>query len=105
MIIQQRINDKLVQQLSPQHLDVVNESNNHNVPAGSESHFKVTIVADAFSGKRLIQRHRLVNQVLADELANDIHALALHTYTASEWQEKFGQVPDSPQCMGGSKRG
>lgn len=103
MIIQQRINDKLVQQLSPQHLDVVNESNNHNVPAGSESHFKVTIVSAAFTGKRLIQRHRLVNQVLANELANDIHALALHTYTAEEWQEKFGQVPDSPQCLGGSK--
>lgn len=103
MKIQQQINDKLRQQLAPQYLEVVNESNNHNVPAGSESHFKVTIVADAFADKRLIQRHRLVNKVLANELADDIHALALHTYTAAEWSEKFGQVPDSPQCLGGSK--
>ena len=104
MIVQQRINDKLLTALTPEHLDVVNESHNHNVPAGSESHFKVTIVADAFTGKRLIQRHRLVNQILAEELANDIHALALHTYNKEEWQKKFGQVPESPQCMGGSKR-
>jgi BolA protein len=103
MKIQQQINDKLRQQFAPQYLEVVNESNNHNVPAGSESHFKVTIVADAFADKRLIQRHRLVNKVLANELADDIHALALHTYTAAEWSEKFGQVPDSPQCLGGSK--
>ena len=103
MIVQQRINDKLQAELSPEYLEVVNESHNHNVPSGSESHFKVTIVADAFSGKRLIQRHRLINQILADELANDIHALALHTYNKEEWQTKFGQVPESPKCMGGSK--
>lgn len=103
MIVQQRINDKLQAELSPEYLEVVNESHNHNVPSGSESHFKVTIVADAFSGKRLIQRHRLINQILADELANDIHALALHTYSKEEWQTKFGQVPESPKCMGGSK--
>jgi BolA protein len=103
MKIQQQINDKLRQQLAPQYLEVVNESNSHNVPEGSESHFKVTIVADVFADKRLIQRHRLVNKVLANELADDIHALALHTYTAVEWSEKFGQVPDSPQCLGGSK--
>ncbi|MBT0585337.1 BolA family protein [Alteromonas oceanisediminis] len=104
MIVQQRIIDKLNTALSPEYLQVENESHNHNVPAGSESHFKVTLVAPAFEGKRLIQRHRLVNQTLADELANDIHALALHTYTAAEWQSKFGQVPESPKCMGGEKR-
>jgi BolA protein len=104
MRVQQQIIDKLSAELSPVHLDVVNESHNHNVPDGSESHFKVTLISEVFSGKRLIQRHRLVNKTLAFELANEIHALALHTYTPEEWQEKFGQVPESPQCLGGSKR-
>ena len=104
MIIQQQITAKLEAEFSPQYLEVLNESHNHNVSSGSESHFKVTLVSEAFAGKRLIQRHRAVNQVLADELANAIHALALHTYTAEEWQTKFGQVPESPKCLGGSKK-
>jgi BolA protein len=45
----------------------------------------------------------MVNSVLKDELANDIHALALHTYTQEEWQTQFGEFPKSPNCLGGSK--
>lgn len=98
------IEQKLLTSFEPLHLEVVNESNNHNVPVGSESHFKVVIVAKAFEGERLIKRHRLVNAVLAIELAEKIHALALHTYTESEWQDKYqGNVPTSPNCLGGSK--
>jgi BolA protein len=104
MIIEQQITDKLTTHFTPDYLEVVNESHNHNVPSGSESHFKVTLVCNAFEGKRLLQRHRAVNQLLSDELANHIHALALHTYTADEWQDKFGRVPESPKCLGGSKR-
>ena len=104
MNIKQQIIDKLVADLSPIHLEVVNESQNHNVPPGSESHFKVTLVSDEFVDIRLLQRHKRVNQILAFELANAIHALALHTYTLDEWNKKVGKVPESPQCMGGSKR-
>ncbi|MGY5450289.1 BolA family protein [Agarivorans sp. MS3-6] len=101
MRVETLINEKLQQQFSPRYLEVKNESHMHNVPAGSESHFKVTIVSDEFEGKRLLQRHRAVNQVLAEELKNDIHALAMHTYTSSQWAEQQ-QTPDSPQCRGGS---
>ena len=101
--IQQTIEQLLQQQFSPSYLQVVNESSNHNVPAGSESHFKVTIVSEQFAAKRLIQRHRMVNQCLKDILANHIHALALHTYTAEQWQQNQQQSPDSPDCRGGSK--
>ena len=83
---------------------MINESFKHNVPEGSESHFKVVIVTPAFSGERLIKRHRAVNLVLKDELANDIHALALHTYTQEEWKKLFGEFPQSPNCLGGSKQ-
>ena len=83
MTAQSTIETKLAEALSPLHLEVINESGNHNVPPGSESHFKVVLVAAEFEGQRLIARHRRVNGVLADELANSIHALALHTYTGS----------------------
>ena len=101
--IEARIFAKLQSQFSPIELDVVNESHQHNVPPGSESHFKVIVVADEFEGKRLIARHRLVNSCLADELKNDIHALAIHTYSLEEWQG-IDNVPLSPKCLGGSKR-
>ena len=102
MKIQQTIEAKLTDTFVPHHLSVENESRNHNVPEGSESHFKVIVVSDEFNGKRLLQRHRAINACLADELANHIHALAMHTYTLEEWQQQ-NAVPDSPNCMGGSK--
>ncbi|WP_018691593.1 BolA family protein [Algicola sagamiensis] len=105
MIIQNEIERKLLEAFETQHLEVLNESEKHNVAPGSESHFKVTIVTDAFAGLRLIQRHRQVNELLADELKKDIHALALHTYTPQEWYEYYSEEPPpSPRCLGGSKR-
>lgn len=102
-MLQEVIETKLREAFSPLELKVINESFMHNVPAGSESHFKVVIVSEKFEGQRLIARHRQVNQVLADELANHIHALSMHTYTASEWKEQNQLAPDSPMCLGGSK--
>lgn len=103
MSMQQAIEAKLTTQLQPQHLQVVNESSSHNVPPGSESHFKVIVVSDQFTAKNLLARHRMINQVLAEELQSKIHALALHTYTAAEWQEKQAAAPQSPPCLGGGK--
>lgn len=100
--MQQTIISKLEQALSPQHLEVINESHMHNVPEGSESHFKVVIVSDDFKDKMLVARHRLVNKVLEHELRSGIHALALHTMTMEEWYEK-GKAADSPPCEGGGK--
>ncbi len=102
MSMQSVIEQKLADQINPSHLQVINESGNHNVPPGSESHFKVVIVSDAFDGKPLLARHRLINKVLAEELQNRIHALALHTYSNAEWQETR-QAPASPPCHGGGK--
>lgn len=102
MTIQQSIEGLLQDAFQPQHLEVVNESSNHNVPPGSESHFKLVIVSDAFEGKKLIERHRAVNQALAAPLQQGVHALAMHTYTPAEWQQRQA-APASPQCMGGGK--
>lgn len=104
MLVAQIINDTLVDALAPVHLDVINESNNHNVPANSETHFKVVIVSNAFTEQSLIQRHRSMNKLLAEQLAGPVHALSLHTHTEQEWLDKGGVVPDSPPCRGGGVR-
>jgi len=104
MSVQSTIEDKLANGINAMHLEVVNESNNHNVPPGSESHFKVVLVSNDFEGQNLITRHRVINKLLAEELQHQIHALALHTYTESEWRDRHGEAPLSPPCRGGSKR-
>jgi len=104
MTTQGIIEEKLLTAFSPLYLDVINESHKHNVPQGSESHFKVIIVTNNFEEQRLIKRHRAVNKVLAEELAEKIHALALHTYTEKEWKDYYADnTPLSPKCLGGGK--
>lgn len=103
MTVEHDIRTKLEQALQPQYLEVLNESNRHNVPPGSESHFKVVVVCDDFAGKQLLARHRMINKILAAELAGGIHALALHTLTPDEWAQTGG-APASPPCMGGGKK-
>ncbi|MDZ7686222.1 MAG: BolA/IbaG family iron-sulfur metabolism protein [Gammaproteobacteria bacterium] len=98
MQLQQTIEDKLADTIDLKHLEVMNESGNHNVPPGSESHFKVVLVADEFADMKLVQRHRRINQVLADELAGPVHALAIHAYTEDEWRDRQGGAPMSPPC-------
>ena len=100
--LQPEIIRKLQESIVFEKLEVINESHMHSVPPNSETHFKVVAVAEAFEGKRLVARHQTLYRLLADELAGEVHALALHLYTPSEWQQKQ-VVPDSPSCMGGSK--
>lgn len=100
MSTQQTIEEKLASGFSLQHLQVINESDQHNVPAGSESHFKVVLVSNEFEGTRLIARHRLVNDTLSAELSGGVHALSIHTYTPDEWHKRHGDVPMSPPCLG-----
>ncbi len=102
MKVQSSIEAKLQQEFSPNHLEVINESHMHNVPPGSESHFKVIVVSEDFEGKRKVPRHQSIYKVLAQELDGMIHALAIHTYTPEEWASESG-APSSPECLGGSK--
>jgi BolA family transcriptional regulator, general stress-responsive regulator len=76
------ITEKLTKAFVPQSLEVVDESHQHVGHAGhrpgGETHFRVHIVAQAFQGKSRLQRHRMVNEILAGELAGGVHALAIH---------------------------
>ena len=99
----QSIHDKLSLILQPTHLDVENESRMHSVPAGSETHFKVLVVSDAFEGLGLVDRHRRVNAALADELSTGLHALTIRALTPAQWSEQGAPDFQSPRCLGGSK--
>ena len=101
--VQQRIQAKLDQAFAPAELQVLNESYMHNVPEGSESHFKVVVISTRFDGERLVARHRAVTTTLADELAGPVHALSIEAHTPDEWQAKGHSIAPSPVCLGGSK--
>ena len=103
MNVHKTIEQKISEALSPTHLQVINESHMHNVPPGSESHFKLVVVTDTFSGVPRVRRHQTVNGILKDELAGPIHALSMETLTMEEWERKAGVVRASPDCLGGSK--
>ncbi len=103
MITETTITQKLQAALGPQHLEVINESHRHAVPANSETHFKLLVVCSEFEGMSLIKRHRMLNGLLKEELEGGVHALALHTLTPEEWEKKQGKVAESPKCLGGGK--
>ena len=94
----QRIESFLDRGIVLLHLNVIDESQGHNVPDGSESHFKVIAVSDDFEGLSRINRHRRINSLLQSEFDRGMHALAIHAYTESEWKDRFGEAPLSPPC-------
>lgn len=98
-----RIREKLQSSLNPVHLVVENESHMHNVPKGSETHFRVLVVSEKFVGLKRIDRQRLVNEALAEELQGGVHALAQRALTPLEWSESDKVDVTSPPCYGGSK--
>ncbi len=96
------ITQKLTTGLAPLHLEVENESSMHNVPKGSETHFRVMVVSPVFEGLGPVDRHRRIHELLQGELAAGLHALTLKLLTPAQWEA--GARPEaSPKCLGGSK--
>lgn len=77
-------------------LKIINESFMHNVPEGSESHFKIVIVSEDFLNLTMIQRHKLVYKKL-DNLMTKIHALSIHAFDKNEFKLN-PIILDSPEC-------
>lgn len=96
MSLEQQLIERL-QQLSPEYLQIVNESSGHGgYFPGKESHFKAVIVSEAFTGLCLVQRHQKVYAAAGDLLgAGNIHALAIHVFVPEEWKN---QDTTSPEC-------
>jgi BolA protein len=88
MTVAEQIRRKLTAALAPSRLDIVDESARHAGHAGArpegETHFRLTIVSAAFEGRTRVDRHRLVNALLAEELIGRVHALSLTTLTPDE---------------------
>jgi BolA protein len=82
------ITAKLTEAFAPQSLKVEDESHQHAGHAGhregGQTHYRVYIVAEAFKGKTRIERHRMINTTLSDELAAGVHALAIHAAAPGE---------------------
>ncbi len=91
--------ENALQALQPEHLQVLDESHMHS--RGQETHYKAVIVSPHFAGLNSVKRHQKVYAAMG-ELMQQIHALALHTYTPEEWQQQ-GVAPASPVCAGGHK--
>ncbi len=83
-----RLTRKLTEAFSPESLNVADESHQHEGHAGArpggQTHFRVYIVSEAFKGKTRIERHRMINAALADDLAGGVHALAIHATAPGE---------------------
>ena len=101
----ERIETTLADGIALEHIEVIDESGNHSVPDGAESHFKVVAVSEEFIEKTRIARHRAINGLLQPEFDGGMHALAVHAYTLEEWRARFGEAPLSPPCLGGSAGG
>ena len=82
------VREKLMLELRPTRLDVINESELHaghrSSPGTGESHCRILVVASAFEGKSRVDRQRIVNDLLKDEISGGIHALALATVAPGE---------------------
>jgi BolA protein len=88
MTVKDNITKKLREAFSPESLDVADESHLHEGHSGhrpgGETHFRVYIVSMAFEGKSRIERHRMINTLLAPELAGSVHALAIKAHAPGE---------------------
>ena len=93
MLLTNIISGKL-QQLSPIKLEVINESARHagHDDATDESHFSILIISNNFIGITLLERHRMVKNILKEELKSKIHALSLKTLTEEEYQKSLSKL-------------
>ena len=88
MSMKERIEARLTAGLAPITLDVLDESDRHKGHSGAreggETHYRIHIVASGFAGKGKVQRHRMVYDLLKEEIAAGVHALALRTLAPDE---------------------
>ncbi|KAJ8044076.1 BolA-like protein 2 [Holothuria leucospilota] len=83
-ITSEGLEKKLREELECTHVELVDES------GGCGAKFSALIVSNKFEGKPLLQRHRMVNACLAEELKS-IHAFSMKTLTPAKWEEQQGK--------------
>lgn len=95
-IIENKIKAIINTNLSPSVLNIINESSMHNVPANSESHFKIIIVSDIFKDVTRVNRHKIIYKTLGSVM-DEIHALSIYAFDINEFDTN-PMVLDSPNC-------
>ena len=102
--VEKAMRAKIESELQPSYYELENESSQHSVPPGSETHFRVLLVSEKFAGLSRVDRSRRVNVLFATELRSGVHALSQRTFTPEEWAKVADSFQmQSPACMGGSK--
>jgi BolA protein len=81
---EQIIRQRIEQALQPQSLELIDDSHLHAGHGATGGHYTVRIVSDAFAGKTMVQRHRLVYDAVGDLMASEIHALSIDASTTAE---------------------
>ena len=86
------IRDTLSKKFSPQFIEVLDESNQHQGhPEARKSgggHYRLILVSDSFEGKSLLERHRAVYETLGTDKSDSVHALAIRAFTVREWEDR-----------------
>jgi len=103
MSVCETIENSLNSALEPDHLEVLNESFMHNTEPGAESHIRIIAVSNRFKDLNLVKRHQLIYKEVQEHLEGPVHALTLHTFTPTEWEEKNKKANPSPDCLGKPK--
>jgi BolA protein len=101
--IRKAMYEKLIAKFKPLHMELQNESKMHGLPESAEKHFRLILVSSAMENLSRIDRHRVVNDVLAHELKTHVHALTVQAFTPDEWDKKQSAAFASPACLGGGK--
>ena len=95
--IESTINKIINESYNPLYIELVNESFMHNVPRGSESHFKLVVVSNIFKNMTLIQRHKHIYSSLKTTM-NNIHALSINAFDIDEFKLNPTKS-ESPDCI------
>ena len=103
MTIAETIQTRVTETLKPELLELVNESDQNSGPPGRESHFRWVVGTPEFEGLSRVRRHQAIYGLCQDLMPQPLHALALHTFTPTEWQARGESATASPNCLGGSK--
>jgi len=99
--IETKIQLKIQEHYQPEYLEIFNESQLHHARPGSESHFKMQIVSESFTGMSRLERQRNLHELLKEELQRGLHALSARLLTPNEWstlskdQQNFESVGHS----------
>ncbi len=93
-----RIQSLVQESIKPLHLELENESSQHSVPPGSETHFKILVVSDVFNEISRIDRQRKIHALLDQEFKTGLRALTIRALTPLEWKKTGDEEFVSPPC-------